>query len=168
MWLTRNDTSGCINLLKIDLTGSLHANYDKQRIEHPLETRKESKIIPLLQLVKQMKSTAARYLQMQPHLILLWGPKTIPQRTTTNYFLPTTSKSWWLLFGAKLIRRLRQLFHNTTRVRRPVSNILRKKMRRLIRTKQRKHRKVTIKPEWYIVFISRLLLFIKVNTIIIN
>lgn len=140
-------------------------SYDKQRIEHPLETRKESKIIPLLQLVKQMRSTSARYPQA---LILLWGPKTIPQRTTTNYFLPTTSKSWWLRFGAKLIRRLRQLFHNTTRVRRPVSNILRKKMRSLIRTKQRKNRKVTIKPEWYIVFFSRLLLFIKVNTIIIN
>ena len=142
-------------------------SYDKQRIEHPLETRKESKIIPLLQLVKQMRSTPARYPQAQPYLILLWGPKTIPQRTKTNYFLPTTSKSWWPRFGARSIRRLRQLFHNTTRVRRPVSNILRK-MRRLIRTKQRKNRKVTIKPEWYIVFISRLLLFLKVNTIIIN
>ena len=143
-------------------------SYDKQKIEHPLETRKESKIIPFLQLVKQMRSTLARYPQAQPYLILLWGPKTIPQRTTTNYFLPTTSKSWWLRFGARLIRRLRQLFHNTTRVRRPVSNILRKKMRRLIRTKQRKNRKVTIKPKWYIIFISRLLPFIKVNTIIIN
>jgi len=143
-------------------------NYDKQRIEHPLETRKESQRIPLLQLVKPMKSTAARYPQVQPYLILLWRPKTIPQRTTTNYFLPTTSKSWWLRFGARSIRRLRQLFHNTTRVRRPVSNIFRKKMHRLIRTKQRKNRKVTINPECYIVFITRLLLSIKVNTIIIN
>ena len=138
--------SGSINLLKIDLTGSLHVNYDKQRIEHPLETRKESKIMPLLQLVKPMRSTPARYPQAQPYLILLWGPKTIPQRTTTNYFLPTTSKSWWLRFGAKSIKRLRQLFHNTIRVRRPVSNISRKKMRRLVRTKQRKNQKVTIKP----------------------
>ena len=153
--MTRNDTLDCINLLKIDLTGSLHANYDKQRIEHPLETRKESKILPLLQLVKPMKSTAPRYPQAQPYLILLW--RTIPQRTTTNYFLPTTSKSWWLRFGAKSIRRLRQLFHNTTRVRRPVSSIFLKKMRRLIRTKQRKNQKVTIKLECYIVFISRLL-----------
>ena len=124
--------------------------------------------MPLLQLVKPMKSTAARYPQVQPYVILLWRPKTIPQRTTTNYFLPTTSKSWWLRFGARSIRRSRRLFHNTTRVRRPVSNIFRKKMRRLIRTKERKNRKVAIKPEWYIVFISRLLLFIKVNTIIIN
>ena len=132
-------------------------NCYKQRIEHPLETRKVSKIIPLLQLVKLMKSTAARYPQVQLYLILLWGPKTIPQRTTTNYFPPTTSKSWWLRFGAKSIRRLRQLFHNTTRVRRPVSNIFRKKMRRLTRTKQRKSQKVTIKLECYIVFIIRLL-----------
>ena len=124
--------------------------------------------MPLLQLVKPMKRTAARYPQVQPYVILLWRPKTIPQRTTTNYFLPTTSKSLWLRFGARSIRRLRQLFHNTKRVRRPVSNIFRKKMRRLIRTKERKNRKVAIKPEWYIVFISRLLLFIKVNTIIIN
>ena len=126
-------------------------NYHKQRIEHPLETRQESKIIPLLQLVKPMKSKPARYPQVQPYPILLWGPKTIPQRKTTNYFLPTTSKSWWHRFGARSIRRLRQLFHNTTRVRKPVSNIFRKKMRKLVRAKQRKNQKVTIKPECYIV-----------------
>ena len=126
-------------------------NYHKQRIEHPLETRQASKIIPLLQLVKPMKSKPARYPQVQPYPILLWGPKTIPQRTTTSYFLPTTSKSWWLRFGARSIRRLRQLFRNTTRVRKPVSNIFRKKIRKLVRAKQRKNQKVTIKPECYIV-----------------
>ena len=56
-------------------------------------------------------------------------PKPTHQRKKMNFFRPNTSTSWWPHFGPKWIRRLKQLFPSTSRVRRAVSRLIRKTMR---------------------------------------
>ena len=69
-------------------------------------------------------------------LTLLRALEPTPQRRKVNCFQQNTSISWWPRFGTKLIRRSRQLFLITRRVRRPVSRLTWKTLRRLGMQKQ--------------------------------
>ena len=63
-------------------------------------------------------------------LTLLRALEPTPQRRKVNCFQQNTSISWWPRFGTKLIRRSRQLFLITRRVRRPLSRLTWKTVRR--------------------------------------
>ena len=69
-------------------------------------------------------------------LTLLRALEPTPQRRKVNCFQQNTSISWWPRFGTKLIRRSRQLFLITRRVRKPVSRLTWKTLRRLGMQKQ--------------------------------
>lgn len=69
-------------------------------------------------------------------LTLLRALEPTPQRRKVNCFQQNTSISWWPRFGTKLIRRSRQLFLITRRVRRPLSRLTWKTVRRLGMQKQ--------------------------------
>ena len=63
-------------------------------------------------------------------LLPLRAPEPTPQRRKMNCFQRITSTSWWPRSGPRSIKRSKQLFLITNQVRRPVSRLTRKTMRR--------------------------------------
>lgn len=98
---------------------------------------KKLRTLPTLQQIQMNLQNQSQVIQrilfgypQVEKLTLLRAPEPTPQRRKVNCFQQNTSISWWPRFGTKLIRRSRQLFLITRRVRRPLSRLTWKTVRR--------------------------------------
>ena len=125
----------------------LIGRYRKRNIKTRMKSRtislkKLRKLLILQQIQMNLQNQSQviqRILFGYPQVEKLTLPRALeptPQRRKVNCFQQNTSISWWPRFGTKLIRRSRQLFLITRRVRRPVSRLTWKTLRRLGMQKQ--------------------------------
>lgn len=115
--------------------------YRKRNIKTRMKSRtislKKLRTLPILQQIQMNLQNQSQVIQrilfgypQVEKLTLLRAPEPTPQRRKVNCFQQNTSISWWPRFGTKLIRRSRQLFLITRRVRRPLSRLTWKTVRR--------------------------------------
>ena len=119
----------------------LIGRYRKRNIKTRMKSRtislKKLRKLPILQQIQMNLQNQSQVIQRilfgyspVEKLTLLRAPEPTPQRRKVNCFQQNTSISWWPRFGTKLIRRSRQLFLITRRVRRPLSRLTWKTVRR--------------------------------------
>ena len=128
--------------------------------------RKELQATPILQGIQNCPQSQSQVTQSIPmgypqvkKLPLLQAPEPTPQRRRVNCFQQITSTSWWPHSGPRSIRRSRKPFLITKQVRKPVSRLTRKTMRRHRILKQTT--KAMVKEDYF--FLEFILSFINLT-----
>ena len=107
----------------------------KSPLEFPKEIRMMTWYIPRRvqthprSQIQATRRIPVRYPQMEK-LLLLQGPEPTPRRRKVSCFPRNTWTSWWPRSGPRSIKRSNKLCLITKQVRRPVSRVTRKTMRR--------------------------------------